>query len=100
MHGLINHFTAHPGQRDAAMASMLSDVGALPGCLSFIVAKDPAHPDAFYMTEVWQSQAHHAASLDLPGVKASIATLIPLIADWGTEIVTEPVGGLHLGPKA
>lgn len=94
MQGLINRFVAHPGQRDAAMASMLSDVGPLDGCLSFVVAKDPGHPDAFYLTEVWASPAHHKASFALPGVKASIEVLSPLIADWGTEIVTEPVGGI------
>lgn len=81
------------------MASMLTDVGLLPGCLSFVVARDPDHPDAFYMTEVWQSKAHHAASFEISGVKASVAMLIPLVADWGSEIVTEPIGGLHLGPN-
>jgi quinol monooxygenase YgiN len=99
MHGLINRFTAHPGQRDAAMASMLSDVGPLDGCLSFVVARDPAHPDAFYLTEVWASPAHHQASLARPGVKASLDVLIPLIADWGTEVVTEPVGGIDMSGR-
>lgn len=81
MHGLINRFVAHPGQRDAAMSAMLRDVGPLPGCLSFVVARDAGHPDAFWMTEVWESRATHAASIERPGVTESLAIMIPLIAD-------------------
>ena len=96
MYGLINRFVAHPGQRDAAIAPMLEGVPSPDGCLSFVVARDPGHPDAFWLTEVWISQGAWAASVQRPDVKAGIDAMIPLIADWGTEVVTEPLGGIGL----
>jgi quinol monooxygenase YgiN len=88
MYGLIGKMVAAPGQRDALMAILLEGVSGMPGCLSYIVAKDPA-----WITEVWDSQASHAASLDLPSVKAAIAKGRPLIAGFGERFETEPVGG-------
>ena len=31
----------------------------MPGCLSYVVAKDPADENAIWITEVWDSQASH-----------------------------------------
>jgi quinol monooxygenase YgiN len=93
MYGLINRFKAHPGQRDALAAAMLADFGPMPGCISFIVAEDPADPDALWITEVWADKASHAASLGIPSVKASIEAAMPLIADFGQMTETTPVGG-------
>jgi quinol monooxygenase YgiN len=56
MFGLINRFVTHPGQRDALVAAMTSDVGPLPGCRCFVVAHDPKDPDAVWVTEVWDSE--------------------------------------------
>jgi len=98
MHGLINRFTAHPGQRDAAIAAFTA-APPPPGCLSFAVAHDPAHPDAFYVTEVWSSREAWSAQFDRPEIAGGIDAFVPLIADWGTEIVTEPVVLLS-GPAA
>ena len=69
MYGLIGKMTATPGQRDALIAILLEGTGAMPGCLSYIVAADPADADAIWITEVWDSEASHKASLALPGVK-------------------------------
>jgi quinol monooxygenase YgiN len=93
MYGLIGRMTAKPGQRDALIAALLEGTAAMPGCLSYIVAQDPADADAIWITEAWDSKASHDASLALPAVKAAIAKGIPLIAgmDKGTETV--PVGG-------
>jgi quinol monooxygenase YgiN len=46
MYELINRFTAVPGKRDELASCMLQDVGLLPGCRSFVVARDPKDPDA------------------------------------------------------
>ena len=43
----------------------------MPGCFSYVVAADPAEPDALWVTEVWESQASHQASLQLPAVQAA-----------------------------
>ena len=60
MYGLIGKMTAKPGQRDALIAVLLEGVAGMPGCLSYVVAKDPADADAIWITEAWDSQASHA----------------------------------------
>jgi quinol monooxygenase YgiN len=52
-----------------------------------------ADPDALWITEVWDSDVSHSASLALPQVRAAIAKRRPLIAGMGKSIVTQPVGG-------
>jgi quinol monooxygenase YgiN len=93
MYGLIGKIVAAPGQREALMAILLEGLSDMPGCLSYIVAKDPADKDALWVTEVWDSQASHAASLNLPSVKDAIAQGRPLIVGFGERFETEPVGG-------
>jgi len=100
MYGLIGQMTAVPGQRDALIAILLEAVSGMPGCLSYVVAKDPADENAIWITEVWDSPASHQASLSLPSVKHAIARGKPLIAGFGKSIETEPLGGhgLALAP--
>jgi quinol monooxygenase YgiN len=93
MYGLIGKMLAAPGQRDALMATLLEGVAGMPGCLSYIVAKDPADANAMWITEVWDNKASHEASLSLPSVQAAIAKDRPLIAGFGERFETEPVGG-------
>src|ERR1041384_1844734 len=66
MYGLIGKMRAVAGQRDALIAILLEGTGSMPGCLSYIVATDPADADAIWITEVWDSEASHKASLSLP----------------------------------
>jgi quinol monooxygenase YgiN len=93
MYGLIGKMTAVSGQRDALAAVLLEGTGHMPGCLSYVVAMDPADADALWITEVWDSQASHQASLALPGVKAAIAKGRPLIAGFSNRVETTPLGG-------
>ena len=93
MYGLIGKMTAIPGQRGALIAILLNSVADMPGCLSYIVAKDLDDPHAIWITEVWENEASHTASLSLPAVQQAIARGKPLIADFGDSVVTEPVGG-------
>jgi quinol monooxygenase YgiN len=65
----------------------------MPGCLSYVVARDVEDPDGLWVTEVWESQAAHEASLSLPSVQAAIQEGRPLIAGFSSRVVTEPVGG-------
>ncbi len=97
MHGLINKMKAHPGKRDELVKLMLSGIDGMPGCLSYVVAIDPADADAIWVTEVWDNAENHKASLSIPAVKAVIAQAMPLIAGFETSITTEPVGGAGLG---
>lgn len=93
MYGLIGKIKATPGQRDALVSILLDGVSGMPGCLSYVVALDPADPDAIWITEVWDSEASHKASLSLPSVQDAITRGKPLIAAFDQHIQTIPVGG-------
>ena len=97
MYGLIGKMTAAAGQRDALAGILLENDGGMPGCLSYIIAQDPADPDALWITEVWDSQASHMASLELPAVQAAIAKARPIIAAFSNRVETTPLGGIGLG---
>ena len=99
MYGLIGKMTAVAGKRDELAAILLSDTGAMPGCLSYVIAADPADANALWITEVWESAEQHKASLALPSVKEAIAKGRPLIAGFSDRHETTPLGGQGL-PKA
>lgn len=93
MYGLIGKMSAMTGQRDALIAILLEGVAGMPGCLSYVVAKDRSNEDAIWVTEVWDSQASHKASLSLPSVQQAIARGKPLIASFDQHVETLPVSG-------
>ncbi len=95
-YGLIGKMTAKPGQRDTLIAFLLEGSTAMPGCLSYVVAKDLRESDALWVTEAWDTQAAHDASLKLPNVQSAIAKARPLIAGMGPSYETTPVAGLPL----
>jgi quinol monooxygenase YgiN len=95
MYGLIGKIAAVSGGR-YELAGILSGMGAMPGCLSYIVATDPADEDGLWVTEVWESAEAHAASLQLPAVQAAISRGRPLIAGLESRVETSPVGGIGL----
>ena len=96
MYGLIGKMKALPGKRDELASAVLARSSAMPGCLSYVVAKDPEDADALWVTEVWDSEASHKASLSLPAVNEAIAKGRPLIASFGEYHTTEPIG-FHSG---
>ena len=101
MYGLIGKMMAAPGQRDSLIALLVDGIESMPGCISYIVAKDPSDENAIWITEVWDSEASHKASLSRPAVHAAITPARPLIAGFGEHIITTPVGGHGLAtPKA
>ncbi len=94
MYGLIGKMTATPGQRDPLTAILLENLGTMPGCLSYIVAHDPADDHAIWVTEVWIDEAAHRASLEVPKVGAAILRAMQLMATFADAQVTTPVGGV------
>lgn len=98
MYGVINKMTAVPGQRDALIAILLAGANEMPGCLSYIIAKDATGADAIWITEIWDSERSHKASLSLPSVQEAISRGKPLISAFVQNIITEPVGGYGLPP--
>jgi quinol monooxygenase YgiN len=93
MYGLIGKMITQPGQRDALIAVLLEGTADMAGCLSYIVARDSTDENAIWITEVWDSEASHKASLGLPAVRAAIAKGRPLIASFGAPVITVPAGG-------
>jgi quinol monooxygenase YgiN len=96
MYGLIGKMRATRGQRDAIMDVLLASTGAMPGCLSYVIATDPVDADAIWVTEVWTDQPSHKASLQLPEVQAAIAKARPFIAGFEFQVETQPTGGFGL----
>ena len=96
MYGLIGRILSVPGRREELVEVLLENEGGMPGCMSYVVARDPANADALWVTEVWVSAEAHRASLHLPAVQAAIARGRPLIAGFDSRVETEPVGGIGL----
>ncbi len=93
MYGMIGKLNVVPEKRDALIAILLEGTKSMPGCFSYVVAKDATDANAIWVTEVWDSADSHKASLSLPAVQQAIAKGRPLIAGFGERFVTEPVGG-------
>jgi len=100
MYGLISKITAVAGQREALAGILIDGTVSMPGCLSYVVAADATELDALWVTEVWESQASHQASLQLAGVKAAIAKGRPVIAGFSSRVETVPIGGHGIGAGA
>jgi quinol monooxygenase YgiN len=95
MYGLIGKMRCIPGRRKDVIEAMDGNgAKGMPGCQSFWVSEDPVDGDCIWVTEVWDSEAAHKASLELPAVKASIARAMPLIAGFELNVKTRPVAGV------
>lgn len=93
MYGLIGQMLAAPGKRDELLAILGEGTNDMPGCLSYVIAKDPTNADALWITEVWTDKDAHAASLKLPSVQAAITKGRPIIAGFPQHFETTPVIG-------
>lgn len=98
MYGLITKINTIQGKRDELIVVLLDGTANMPGCLSYVIAKDASENDAIWISEVWSSKESHEASLSLPSVKESMAKGRPFIAGFARTAVTIPVGGFGL-PK-
>ncbi|MBI1338834.1 antibiotic biosynthesis monooxygenase [bacterium] len=96
MYGLIGKMIAVEGKRDELSSILLEGLQDMPGNLSYIVAADPADPNALWITEVWTDSSAHQASLSLPSVQEAIRRGRPLIAGMERLAETTPIGGQGL----
>ena len=97
--GLCGTMTAHAGQRDVLLDLLLEAadlVAGASGCEVWIVNTMRDDPDSIWITEVWRSEADHAASLTDEDVREIIGRARPLIARMGERFILEPVGGKGL----
>ncbi|NNF04949.1 MAG: antibiotic biosynthesis monooxygenase [Rhodothermales bacterium] len=98
MYGLIGKITAVSGSRDELIDILIEGVSGMPGCLSYIVSRDPHDDDAIWITEAWDTRASHQASLSLESVRRAIERGRPLIASMSERRELVPVGGHGLDP--
>jgi quinol monooxygenase YgiN len=92
-YGLIGQMMAQPGRRAELIAILAEGTAGMPGCLAYVIAEDRGDENAIWITELWDSEESHAASLELPSVQAAIAQGRPLIAGFGHRFETTPVAG-------
>ena len=99
MYGLIVKLTTASGKREEMIRILKESAADMPGCLSYIVAKDSADENAIWVTEVWNNEASHDASLSLPAVKNAIRQAKQIVTGFDKVAVTNPVwgAGLHSG---
>lgn len=93
MYGLIGRILCAPGRRDA-LAAILGGMGAMPGCISYVVAEDLSDPDALWVTEVWETSEAHSRSLELTEVQAAIGAGREMIAGMDHRYETRPIAGI------
>jgi quinol monooxygenase YgiN len=96
MYGYIGSMRTRPGKRTEVIDLLLAGLDSLPaaGCLSYVVSACSSYDDRIWVTEVWESAEHHAASLQLPETRAAIARVMPLLTGEFTSQETRVVGGL------
>lgn len=97
MYGLIGRLKSPASHRESLIGILIEASSAMPGCLSYVVAEDPSDPEAIWVTEVWENQDRHQASLTLPAVQQAIEKGRTLITSFGERFETRPVGGHGLG---
>jgi len=98
MYGLIVKLTAVPGKREELIRILRESAGDMPGCLSYVVAKDSAEENTLWVTEVWDSVTRHDASLSLPSVKNAIPQAKAIVLSFDKIAVTSPAWGVGLEP--
>ena len=100
MYGMIGKMIAAGGKREELMDILIEGSQDMPGCLSYVVAADQQDDTGIWITEVWESQDHHQASLSLDSVQQAIARGRPLIAGFDQRVETLPRGGSGINLNA
>ncbi|MAS15373.1 MAG: antibiotic biosynthesis monooxygenase [Nitratireductor sp.] len=90
MFGQINKISVVPEKREEVIRLILSGSEGMPGCLSYVVAADEADENTVWVTEIWETSESHAASLNLPKVKAAIEAAMLMIKGFENVATTSP----------
>jgi quinol monooxygenase YgiN len=85
-------------RRDEMIEILRESAANMPGCVSYVVAKDAADENTLWVAEVWDSMASHDASLSLPAVKNAIPWGKAVVSNFERIAVTNPVWGVGLRP--
>lgn len=90
-YGLISKILCVEGKRDELSSILAKETQNMPGCESYVIAKDVTNHDAIWITEIWETKAAHQASLSLPSVQQAIVEGRPMIAEFAQRIETQPL---------
>lgn len=91
MYGLIAKITVTRDKREELIAILKSSAENMRGCYSYVVAKDSADENVLWVTEVWESEASHDASLSLPAVREAIPRAKLIVSHFEKMAATIPV---------
>ena len=80
-----------PRKGDEMIQILKESAADMPGCLSYVVAKDAAEENIIWVTEVWESMSSHDAALSLPAVKKAIPRGKAIVSNFERIAVTSPV---------
>ncbi len=91
---MFGKLTAHPGKREELAKMMLEadTLNDMEGCIYYILHEAEDEPDVLWITELWESQEAHAASLKNEKVRELIGRCRHLIAEAG-GVKVRPIGG-------
>ena len=93
MYGIIGKMIATEGKREKLIEILLNGTQEMPGCKLYAVSADTEEANAIWITEIWDTEASHQASLQLPAVQNAIAEGKPMIAGFGDRHIVTPAGG-------
>src|SRR4051794_22511632 len=97
---LYTRFNAQPGTRGSLVQQLLQAARLMEGaagCELYLVNTSPADETTVWVTELWEDEEQHRASLSLEGVPALIQATMPLLAGPPEQIRLTPAGGK--GPR-
>lgn len=94
MYGIIGQMLTTEEDRDRLIDILLAGTQDMPGCRLYAISKDADDAASIWITEIWDSEQAHRASLELPGVQAAIQEGRPLIRGFGARHTVQPVGGI------
>jgi quinol monooxygenase YgiN len=99
LYGLFGKLDAVEGKRDALAENLLRVADlmkSVPGCLLYVVNTSETEPSSVWVTEIWQDEATHGASLSMPGVRDLVKAAMPLLANAPEGTRFTPLGGKGL----
>ena len=97
MYGIIGKMVATEGHREKLMAILLEGTREMPGCKLYAIFADSSDDTGIWITEAWDTEEAHRASLKLPQVQKAIAEGRPMIASFGERHIVHPIGGTGMG---
>lgn len=80
---VYGNLVATPGHGEELLTYLLEaaeGMKAIDNCDCYIVGTNPDQPEAVYVFEVWENEAAHKASLQLPVFRELIDKAKPIIA--------------------